>query len=368
MAITLVNRSFSGGSLDNTPFSITPTTPGNSLIIALSIFGSGLGCISCTTNAGDSVPNLPMMIGNPLYPAFNTSGASDNTQILLIPSCAGIATQMTIHCGASFNAWVYEVNAGGQIQTADANFTRSSIHSTTATGPAISSTDPSSFYVSCTTSGPTIAIAPPWTFDQVDTSMGGIVTLSFGAGFYAGTGSQQPVFTLGISNRWSVSAAVFTGASSPTAKLFGLSKLNTQPFDQVVGSNGLITDVAINSTYFTYGFVNSAKAAQNPLLGFHRKRYSEIQSYIRGSGQATIATFPNYILKQDLSFNPSEYIAPPVLLQVDPPDDIVRPLNISGNRVFVMYSTNAVGSAFSLSKTIMVGVMDQFTTVNPNAG
>lgn len=128
------------------------------------------------------------------------------------------------------------------------------------------------------------------------------------------------------------------------------------------------TPAAINSTYFTYGFVNSAKAAQNPLLGFHRKRYSEIQMLIRGAGQATVEAFPNYILKQDLSYNPSAYVMPPIALQTDPPDDIVRPLNISGNRVYVMFTSDAVGSGWTLSKTIMVGIIDAFSTVNPNSG
>ena len=368
MSITLVNRSFSGGSLDNVPFAIAPTSPGNSLVIALSIFGRGLGAISCTTNAGDSVPNLPMQSNNPLFPAFDDDGSFDNTQILLISSGLGGATQMTIHCGANFNAWVYELDAGGGIQIADASFTNLITHTTTATGPTISSTEPA-FYVACMTSGPATAIAGPWTFDQVDTSMGGVVTLSFGAGFLNSAGSQQPVFTQGIANQWSVSAAAFTGLSAPTAKLYVISKLSPdQPFDEHVGTNGLITDQAINSTYCTYGFVNSAKAAQNPLLGFHRKRFSGIQSNIRGSGQLLINTFPNYIVQQNLQYNPYAQPLPPIVLQTDPPDDIVRPLNTGGNRVFVMYSTNAVGAAFRLSKLILVGVMDTFTITNPNSG
>ncbi len=124
----------------------------------------------------------------------------------------------------------------------------------------------------------------------------------------------------------------------------------------------------INSTYFTYGFVNSAKSAQNPLLGFHRKRYQEIQINVRGAGQMTVETFPNYILKQNLSYNPSAYVLPPIVLQTDPPDDLVRPLNSVGNRVYVMFTSSAIGAYFHVSKTIMVGVMDAFNVVNPNAG
>lgn len=127
---------------------------------------------------------------------------------------------------------------------------------------------------------------------------------------------------------------------------------------------------AINSFYVTFGFVNSAKASQNPLLGFHRKRFNMSQQLIKGSGTATLTVYPNYILKAStLAFNPYAYTVPGgIALTEDPVDDILRPINISGNRVFVGFGTNAVGAAFTLSKLILVGVIDQFATVNPNSG
>ncbi len=149
----------------------------------------------------------------------------------------------------------------------------------------------------------------------------------------------------------------------------GPAPLYTLVADQGFDDNVFLADeTVINSTYFTYGFVNSAKSAQNPLLGFHRKRYQEIQINVRGAGQMTVETFPNYILKQNLSYNPSAYVLPPIVLQTDPPDDLVRPLNSVGNRVYVMFTSSAIGAYFHVSKTIMVGVMDAFNVVNPNAG
>lgn len=126
----------------------------------------------------------------------------------------------------------------------------------------------------------------------------------------------------------------------------------------------------INSTYFSYGFVNSAKASQNPLLGFHRKRYQMIQNLISGSGTATVKAYPNYILNTStLAFNPYTYTVPGgIRLQANPPDDIVRPLNVAGNRAFFSWSTNAVGAAFTLSKCILIGTIDQYSQTNPNAG
>lgn len=126
----------------------------------------------------------------------------------------------------------------------------------------------------------------------------------------------------------------------------------------------------INGQYFTWGFVDAQKATQNPLLGFHRKRFQMAQQLISGSGTATVSVYPNYILtKSTLAFNPSVYNVPGgIVLQENPPDDIIRPLNSAGNRVFVSYGTNAVGAAFNLSKMIMVGTIDFGASVNPNSG
>jgi len=126
--------------------------------------------------------------------------------------------------------------------------------------------------------------------------------------------------------------------------------------------------VAINSAYYTYGFVNSAKASQNPLLGFHRKAFSEMQFLATGSGPMTISVLPNYILTNTNTFNQYAYTLPNITLQANPIDDLVRPLAISGNRVFVGVSTNAVGAAFNLSKMILIGKIDEYATTNPNSG
>lgn len=128
--------------------------------------------------------------------------------------------------------------------------------------------------------------------------------------------------------------------------------------------------VAINSLYSTFGFVNSEKAKQNPLLGFHRKRFSLLQTLITGAGLATVKVYPNYILNpKTLALNTSVYTVPGgITLQQQPPDDLVRPLNSVGNRVYVVFSTNAIGAQFNLSKLMMVGVIEQLLTLNPNSG
>lgn len=126
--------------------------------------------------------------------------------------------------------------------------------------------------------------------------------------------------------------------------------------------------VAINSTYVTWGFVNSAKASQFPLLGFSRKTYSMIQQLIYGSGNAAIKVYPNWILDPNtLAFNPFAYTVPGGVTMKSVGGESIRPLNVSGQRAFVSYSTNAVGAAFTLSKMILYGVIAPFNTVNPNS-
>ncbi len=128
------------------------------------------------------------------------------------------------------------------------------------------------------------------------------------------------------------------------------------------------TTAAINGTYFTYGFTSSDKAAEFPLLGLHRKRFTLTQQLITGSGTATVTAYPNYIYTPStLAFNTMSSNVPIALVE-QPPDDITRPWNVGGNRVFFSYSTNAVGAAFNLSKLIAVGIADPFAAINPNAG
>jgi hypothetical protein len=127
---------------------------------------------------------------------------------------------------------------------------------------------------------------------------------------------------------------------------------------------------AIYSLYTTFGFVDAAKAKENPLLGLHRKRYQFAQQLIVGSGNAALQAYPNFILNPTtLVFNPDAYTDPGgIPLQTNASDDLIRNLNVAGNRVFLSYSTNAIGAAFRLSKVIMVGTIDPYTAINPNSG
>ena len=128
--------------------------------------------------------------------------------------------------------------------------------------------------------------------------------------------------------------------------------------------------VAINSLYTTYGFVNAAKAATLPIFGFHAKRYTVFQASMTGgqtdttsNGNAKIRMLPN-------TLTPKYPYTVPVGIPLSDPvqDDFFRPINVKGNRMFVEVSTNAVGSWFNLSKLLLTGKADPWSTLNSTGG
>jgi hypothetical protein len=128
--------------------------------------------------------------------------------------------------------------------------------------------------------------------------------------------------------------------------------------------------VAINGLYTTYGFVNAAKAATLPIFGFHAKRYTVLQTNISGAQSDTTTTGNAQIRILPNTLSPRYPYTVPVGIPLDEEvqDDFFRPINIKGNRAFVEVSTNAVGSWFNLSKMMLTGKADPWSTLNPTGG
>ena len=142
------------------------------------------------------------------------------------------------------------------------------------------------------------------------------------------------------------------GATSPIT--FGTGK-NTS---QILALDDNATDdagVTINGLYTTYGFVDSSKASQNPLLGYHRKRFNYLQALVTGSGVCNVRLLQN-------NLNPSNPWTIPggLNLTANPngDEDFEKPLNVVGQRMFVEFSTNDVTEFFELSKLILSGAED----------
>ncbi len=158
--------------------------------------------------------------------------------------------------------------------------------------------------------------------------------------------------------------------SAPLYICNGIASSKIYQLDQTKYSDD---GVAINSLYTTYGFVNATKAATLPIFGFHAKRYTVLQTSIIG-GQATPGTTLNptnamvRILPNTLTPRYT-YTVPVGIPLVNPvQDDYFRPINVKGNRAFIEVSTNAVGSWFNLSKLLLTGKADPWSTLNPTGG
>ena len=121
--------------------------------------------------------------------------------------------------------------------------------------------------------------------------------------------------------------------------------------------------VAINSLYTTYGFVNAVKAATLPIFGMHTKRYTVFQVTAEGAGEMGVRFLPNVI-------NPRYPYSIPIGISLNSPamDDYFRSINVKGNRMFVEYSTDAVGAWMNVSKMLLTGKADPWSSLNPTGG
>lgn len=155
-----------------------------------------------------------------------------------------------------------------------------------------------------------------------------------------------------------------------SAPLYICNGIASSKIYQLLQSQTSDDGVAINGLYTTYGFVNAAKAATLPIFGFHAKRYTVLQTNISGAqtdttstGNATIRILANTLTPK------FPYTVPVgIPLYEDVQDDFFRPINVKGNRAYVEVSTNAVGSWFNLSKLLLTGKADPWSTINPTGG
>jgi hypothetical protein len=162
-------------------------------------------------------------------------------------------------------------------------------------------------------------------------------------------------------------AGFITQADGATQALTICNGLGNQKIYQFSDDQLSDDGVAINSFYTTFGFVDAAKAKENPLLGLTRKVFNQLQLDASGSGNLDITLYPNYILTPStLAFNPYAQTVVPLAITETPADDYWTPVNVEGNRVFVSVSTDAFGEAFHLSKMILIGIGHPFASVNPN--
>ncbi len=99
---------------------------------------------------------------------------------------------------------------------------------------------------------------------------------------------------------------------------------------------------AIQSLYTTYGWVNSAKAAQMPLLGLFRKLWSYITHQVSGVGTLNLRLLPNTLLgPSDSATGYYPWTLPGGFPLSEPCMQIHEaPLNFAATRTFLEFSTS----------------------------
>jgi hypothetical protein len=158
---------------------------------------------------------------------------------------------------------------------------------------------------------------------------------------------------------WTVKApcAAFMQQANGTTPLFlGNSDLNGKIFQLV---DGLLEDDGspFQQIYFTAGFVTT-ETGQALQIGVTRYCFEYMTVLISGSGALTITTYPNTL---DTPY--VNVLLPNINLPQSVDGDMEVPLNECGNRLFVSFSTNAVGAGFTLSRVVMIARQDVFSPV-----
>jgi hypothetical protein len=152
----------------------------------------------------------------------------------------------------------------------------------------------------------------------------------------------------------------------------GSSKIYTLNPD----ADGFDDGTPFTSLYTTYGFVNSSKGQENPMLGLWRKRYKMIQFMAPNSQTINVNIYPNILLGPNNTIFPGVQAPTNVAANYFPysiaggfppnsgEQDHWCPINFPAQRAFVEFSIT--GGSFALSKMLLAGTKDAWTEIVPN--
>jgi len=105
--------------------------------------------------------------------------------------------------------------------------------------------------------------------------------------------------------------------------------------------------------------VNTAKASQVPVFGFHQKRYVYAQALLEGVGITQIKVYTN-------SLSATPYVVPGGITITNPAlQDYEFPLNILAQRAFVEVS---MPGQINFSRLILVGAADTWNPIRGRNG
>ena len=142
------------------------------------------------------------------------------------------------------------------------------------------------------------------------------------------------------------SMPLFVGNSDATGKIY-------QMIDGLMQDDG----AAINQLYATAGFVPS-ETGEARQIGVTRYTFEYMTLLIRGNGTVILTVYPNTL---DTPY--SHVLLPNLTLPASTNGDAEVPVNEVGNRLFVLFNSNAVGSGFNLARVVMVMTKDPWSPV-----
>lgn len=162
--------------------------------------------------------------------------------------------------------------------------------------------------------------------------------------------------------KWSVwpisvpAAALITRSDTTSPIMFGNSKHTGKIYHLVAGQ--LNDDgAAIYQRYITYGFP-SVEQEQALGIGGVRKTFEFMTAILDGAGSVSITALPNTLTTP----YPSPLL-PDITLPGSINGDTEVPMNVTGQRCFFDYLSNAVGSGFELSRMMVAMRQDPWSPI-----
>ena len=158
-----------------------------------------------------------------------------------------------------------------------------------------------------------------------------------------------------MSRKWSIwqipsPYADFVTRPDNEAPIFFCNGVADSEISQQVAGQLNDNGTAIDSLYTTYGFVKDSERQEfGPLLSAHRNLYKYLDMNLSGTGLMTTTVLPNVL-------TPTYPYSIPAIAMTDPAqNNVERPINQEGNRLFVQFRSNVLnmtypqGSGFNLS-------------------
>lgn len=158
---------------------------------------------------------------------------------------------------------------------------------------------------------------------------------------------------------WTIEApcAAFLTRDDTSAPLFLGNSENTGKIYQLVDGLGEDDGEPIFQRYLTAGFVPS-ETGQGLQIGVTRFTYEYMTLVIDGSGELVITLYPN-----TMSTPYSHDLLPNLTLPASTNGDVELPMNETGSRLFIEFSTDDVGAGFTLSRIIVAMTKDPWSPV-----